>query len=114
MDALGADAEEVEVIFITIDPENDTPERIDTYLDHFDESFIGLYGEEEKLAAIREQYDVVVRRASEGETAAGYAITHTNAMFVIDRAGKLTLRLHHDTEVEYLERDISYVIDRRL
>jgi protein SCO1/2 len=114
MEDLGADAEDVEVVFVTIDPEVDTPERIRGYLNYFDESFIGLYGTEDELADVRDMYDVSVYRSDEGEAIPGYGITHTTSMFVIDREGLLKMRMHHDTDVEYLARDLRYFIRGRL
>ena len=115
MKELGPRAEEVEVVFITIDPEVDTPEKIDQYLGHFDPSFIGLYGDEATLAAVQDDYNVVVRRAEDGDVNPAYGrLTHSNAMFVIDREGKLTLRMHHDTDVEFLVKDLLYVLKGKL
>jgi protein SCO1/2 len=114
MEDLGDDAEDVEVVFVTIDPEVDTSERIREYLNYFDESFIGLYGNEDELAEVRDAYDVSVYRSDEGEAVPGYGITHTTAMFVIDREGLLKMRMHHDTDVEYLVRDLRYFIRGRL
>jgi len=115
MKELGADASDVQVLFVTIDPEVDTPERLTEYLSHFDPDFIGLTGDEATLEAIYADYGVVVRRADEGEVNPAYgSITHTNSMFVIDQDGNLTLRMHHDTEVEFLVRDLRYVLKGRL
>jgi protein SCO1/2 len=114
MEDLGDDAEDVEVVFVTIDPEVDTSERIREYLNYFDESFIGLYGNEDELARVRDAYDVTVYRSDEGEAVPGYGITHTTAMFVIDREGLLKMRMHHDTDVEYLVRDLRYFVRGRL
>ena len=115
MKDLGKNAADVDVLFVTIDPEVDTPERLDTYVKHFDERFIGLYGDEATLEKIYADYGVVVRRADEGEVNPEYgSITHTNSMFVIDRDGYLIMRMHHNTDVEYLVRDLKYVLRGRL
>src|SRR5690606_18917922 len=99
---LGEDAEDVKVVFITIDPEVDTPEQIEPYLDYFDERFIGLYGTEEQLQTVQDAYNVKVLRSDRGETIPGYGITHTTSMFVINREGILKLRMLHETDVEFL------------
>lgn len=112
--ALGDDADQVVVVFISIDPQNDTPDKIAEYLGNFDPSFIGLYGTEEQLQPVLDLFDVVVRREVEGQTIQGYSITHTTSMFVIDRDGYLKLRMHHNTDVRYLVRDLRYFISRRL
>lgn len=114
MEQLGDQAREVQVVFITIDPEVDTPEKIEEYLSYFDPSFIGLYGTEEQLQGVRDRFGVQVFREDQGETIPGYTITHTTSMFVVGRDGTLRLRMHHSTEVEYLVRDLRYVIQGRL
>lgn len=114
MQQLGDEASEVVVVFITIDPENDTPEKITEYLGYFDPSFVGLYGTEEELQRVRDLFSVVVQRADEGETAGGYAITHTTSMFVIDPDGYLKMRMHHQTDIRYIVRDLRYVIRGRI
>ena len=111
---LGEDGEDLRVVFVTIDPEVDTPEKIEEYLAYFDPTFTGLYGTEAQIEAVRDAYEVRVLREDEGETIPGYGITHTTSMFVIDREGILKLRMHHDTDVEYLTRDLRYVLKGRL
>lgn len=111
---LGERAEDVEVVFVTIDPEVDTPERINEYLNYFDESFIGTYGTEEQLQAVRDLFHVTVLRSDEGEAIPGYGITHTTSMFVINREGYLKLRMHHETDPELLARDLDYFIKGKL
>lgn len=111
---LGDLADEVQVVFITIDPEVDTPQKIAEYLNYFDPTFIGTYGSEEQLEAVQDLYGVQVFREDEGETIPGYGITHTTSMFVVDRDGVLKLRMHHDTDVEYLTRDLRYVLKGRI
>lgn len=114
MDELGEDADEVEVVFVTIDPEVDTPDRIESYLGYFDESFIGTYGTEEQLQDVRDIFDVTVLRSDEGEAIPGYGITHTTSMFVVDREGLLKMRMHHATDVDLLVQDLEYFIKGRL
>ncbi len=121
VEGLGDEAEDLEVVFISIDWENDTPQKIADYLSYFNPNFIGLYGSEEQVQPVLDQFNVRVYRASEGQTAGGYAITHTTSMFVIDREGYLKLRMHHNpagtptrTEVGNLIQDLRYVLRGRI
>ncbi len=114
LEQLGDQAQDVEVVFITIDPAVDTPEKIEQYLGYFNPTFIGLTGTPEQLRTAQDIFGVRVLRADEGQTIPGYAITHTTSMFVIDREGYLKLRMHHQTDVELLARDLRYVIRGRL
>lgn len=77
MDALGKDAEKVQPIFITIDPDRDTPEQMKLYIEQFDPRLVGLTGTPEQIAkaaeAYRAQYDKVKDPGAEG----GYTMEHT-------------------------------------
>lgn len=77
MDALGQDAEKVQPIFITIDPDRDTPEQMKLYIEQFDPRLVGLTGTPEQIAkaaeAYRAQYDQVKDPGAEG----GYTMEHT-------------------------------------
>jgi len=121
VEGLGEDAQDLQVVFVTIDWDHDTPEKIVDYLSYFNEDFIGLYGSEETIQPLLDEFNVQVYRSSEDETAAGYTITHTTSLFVIDREGYLKLRMHHDptgsvsnTRVENMIQDIRYVLKGRI
>jgi protein SCO1/2 len=113
VEELGEEAADLTVVFITVDPETDTPEQIKEYLAYFDPTFIGLYGTLDELQPVMDLFSVRVLRADQGETIPGYAITHTTSMFVIDRDGYLRLRLHHGSDVKYLTRDLRYMLRGR-
>jgi protein SCO1/2 len=111
LEILGPRADEVAVVFISIDPDHDTPEIIRTYLDNFNEDFLGLYGDRDQLAPVLDGFGVRVRRAVDGDTLApGISITHTNSMFAVDREGNLRLRLGHGGDPNLLARDIRYLL----
>lgn len=84
--ALGEQGEEVQVIFVTVDPERDDPAHMRQYLEAFDRSFIGATGDPTILAEVRQDYGVTAER--EG-TEPNYAMIHTSSIFLIDRAGRL-------------------------
>ena len=83
---LGEQADSVQVIFVTVDPERDTAAHMQQYLAAFDRSFIGATGTAEALAAVRAAYGVTAVREGTGPD---YAMGHTSSIFLIDRAGKL-------------------------
>lgn len=101
---------EVEFIFISIDPENDTPERIQTYLAAFDGSFIGAYAPQQSLQPVLERFYADVFPATEGRSTIG----HTSSTFVIDPEGYLKLRLHYNSQPRYIVQDILYILNGRL
>ncbi len=88
MDALGDDAKKVQPIFITIDPERDTPEQIKLYIQQFDPRLVGLTGSPEQIAAAakayRAQYDKVKDPSAEG----GYTMEHTPYIYFMSPDNK--------------------------
>lgn len=83
---LGAQGEDVQVIYITVDPERDSAERMHTYLNAFDPSFIGGTGSAEQLAAVRKEYGIQADRKQYGEN---YTYGHSSFIYLIDRKGLL-------------------------
>ena len=83
---LGEAADEVQVVFVTVDPERDSAAHMERYLAAFDPGFIGATGDPEVLADVREDYGVTAVREGTGPD---YAMAHTSSIFLIDRAGKL-------------------------
>lgn len=95
MKELGNNREEVQVLYITVDPERDTIERLKNYIPHFHESFIGLTGTNEEIEKIAKSYDVFYINhgdsygRSEFDTWAEYQMTHTSTVYLVDQRGKL-------------------------
>lgn len=80
---LGADAERVQVVYVTVDPERDDAERLRKYLRAFDPTFIGGTGTAEQLAAVRESYGIAVGQQP------GSSFSHSSFTYLIDREGNL-------------------------
>ena len=93
---LGADAQQVQVIFISVDPARDTPERLADYVANFDPSFIGITGSPEEIAAVATPLGIYYQ-AHEGTAATGYLVDHTATVMVLDRQGRLRLLLPFGT-----------------
>jgi protein SCO1/2 len=83
---LGADARDLQVVYITVDPERDDAQRLREYLAGFDETFIGGTGTAEQLAAVRNEYGIAATRRASGES---YAFNHSSYTYLIDREGNL-------------------------
>jgi protein SCO1/2 len=83
---LGAQGQDVQVIYITVDPERDTPDRMHAYLKAFDPSFIGGTGAADQLAAVREEYGIQANRKQYGES---YTFGHSSFIYLVDRKGLL-------------------------
>ena len=102
-------ADEVKFVYVTVDPQRDTPERIGTYLAGFDPGFIGLTGDSQTLQEVWEDYGVLVEK-KETSSAAGYLIDHTARIYAIDKQGNWRLTFPFGMESDKIARDISHLI----
>jgi protein SCO1/2 len=103
MKALGPDAGKVEVVFVTVDPQRDTKEKLAQHLSAFNENFYGVRASD--LLQTMDAYRLVAEgRAPEAN--GYYAIDHTGTIFIIDRAGTLQYRAPHTAEPEELLREV--------
>ena len=105
----GEDAKQVQVLFVTVDPERDTPARMQEYVDYFNVDFIGLSGTEAELQKVWSDYGVY-REVVEGTSAAGYLVDHTARVTLIDRNGNLRLSFRIDMPVEDIVHDLKLVL----
>jgi len=108
---LGNAAKEIQVVFVSVDPERDTPEAIKRYLSHFNPSFIGLTGQPEEIEAVVQAYGVYVEKEEVG-SAAGYLINHSARTYVIDQEGKLVLTFAYETEPQDMVSDLKKLLRR--
>ena len=109
MEELGDKTEQVQVVFVSVDPERDTPEKIQEYVEHFNEDFIGLSGNPDELQIIWDNYGVFRERV-ESESAFGYIINHTARTYLIDQNGNLRLSYGFQTPVEDMVHDIEILL----
>ncbi len=106
---MGDDAENIQVIMVTVDPERDTPAQLAEYVTHFYPSFIGLSGTEQEIGTVAAQYGVFYER-HEGTAATGYLIDHTARVFVIDQKGEYWLSFPFGMEREQIKSDLENVL----
>ena len=90
LDKLGRRAEDVQVVFVSVDPERDTPERAHGYATAVDPRFVGLSGSPQEIEQVASQFGIYHARA-EGSVATGYSVDHTATMTVLDRQGRVAL-----------------------
>ena len=103
------DAAQVKVLFVTVDPERDTPQRVQEYVDHFDPAFIGLSGSQVDLERIWTAYGVY-REIVPGTSAAGYTLNHTARVTLIDQQGNMRVSFGFDTPVEDIVHDLKLIL----
>jgi protein SCO1/2 len=109
MDGLGNKAESVQVVFISVDPERDTPEKIQQYVEHFSKGFIGLSGSTEKLQSIWDKYGVFREKVA-SDSALGYTVNHTARTYLVDADGNLRLSYGFQTPVEDIVSDLKILL----
>jgi protein SCO1 len=109
MDKLGDKTRRVQVVFVSVDPERDTPEKIQEYVAHFNQDFIGLSGSPAELQVIWDNYGVFRERV-ESESAFGYIINHTARTYLIDQDGNLRLSFGFQTPVEDMVSDLEILL----
>lgn len=108
MGKLGADADRVQVLFITLDPERDTPKVLAQYVPAFDPRFLGLYGDAETTAKTAREFKVFFEKR-EGAAPGSYTLDHTAASYAFDPAGRLRLYVKYD-QIATLVDDIRTLL----
>lgn len=88
MKALGPDADRVQVIFVTVDPERDTPADLDRYVKAFDPHFIALRGDAGATERVAKDFKIYYEKRKQGDT---YTVDHSSQSYVIDPQGRLRL-----------------------
>lgn len=109
MDALRGDSQYVQVVFVSVDPERDTPEKIQAYANHFHPSFIGLSGAEAELEPVWQAYSIF-REVVQSDSAMGVIVNHTARTYLVDSQGNLRLSYAYGTPVEDIVHDIKLLL----
>ena len=107
---LGNRSDQVQVLFVTVDPQRDTPEKVQEYLNHFNPDFVGLSGSEPELSRVWSDYGVF-RQVVEGTSAAGYIVDHTARVTLIDQQGNLRVSFPFDTPVKDVVHDLNLLLE---
>ncbi len=97
-------------LFVTLDPERDTPARIGEYTAFFHPNIIGLTGPVEEIDAVTARYGVRYQRQGMPESALGYSIAHPPHIFMIDANGRLAGELPDDTDVTTLKERVRALL----
>jgi len=100
----------VQVLYVTVDPQRDLPDKIATYARAFDPSFIGLTGSEEMLTPVWQSYGVYRSIDTESPTALGYLVSHSTRLYLIDPQGNLFLSYTYGTPREDILHDIRLLL----
>jgi protein SCO1 len=107
---LGADGERLNVLFVSVDAERDTPEVLARYVTSFDPAFVGLQGEEATLRRIGKEYGLYYAKSQVQNTSASYLVDHSSATYLIDGAGRLRVVYPYGTEPEVIVRGVQRLL----
>ena len=102
--ALGADAQRVQVFFISVDPVHDTPQQLKKFLAGFDPSFIGITGSAPALAAVAADHVVFFKQAKDGR------VEHSGMLFVKDAQGRMRLLMKESAPLDDMLHDLRILV----
>ncbi|HEU0163938.1 MAG TPA: SCO family protein [Thermomicrobiales bacterium] len=107
---LGTQASDVDVVFVTVDPDRDTPARMKQYLAFFDPTFIGLYGKQDQLTPIEQAYGIQVVKDAATPGTDYYSVSHSTSLYAIDQQGNLRLTWPYGTTPEDITSDVKHLL----
>jgi protein SCO1/2 len=105
--ALGPDAERVQVLMVSVDPERDTPQSLAKYVTAFDPRFLGLRGDLDATKKVAAEFKIYFEKRKSGDS---YTIDHSAQSYVIDPQGRLRLLVRHDRIAQDLAPDLRAIL----
>lgn len=105
---LGAQATNVQVLYITVDPERDNVERLREYMGYFNSNFIGLTGDPKVLESLRKDYGIIAAKKMHGD--GNYDVHHSSYVYLIDRKGLLRALVPYGKSQEDILHDIKLLL----
>ena len=109
MKKLGADAGHVQVLFVTVDPERDTPEVLARYVPAFDAGFLGMSGDAGATQRAAKEFKIFYEKRP-GNAPGAYTVDHSGQSYVIDPQGRLRLFVRHDRIAADLAEDLRALL----
>ena len=107
--SLGPDGDKVQGIFVSVDPERDTPQLLKAYMANFDPSFVALRGTPEQTAAAAKEFKVFYAKVP-GKTEGSYTMDHTAGSYLFDPQGRLRVFVRYGTGAEALTADLKTLL----
>jgi protein SCO1/2 len=109
---LGPAAAEVQLVFVTVDPKRDTPDRLREFLQFFNPAFLGVTGKEKELGALRDAYGVIATKAVSENKKLGYEVHHSSSIYLVDREGKLRTLVPFGMSPEAIAHDLKLLLKK--
>jgi protein SCO1/2 len=110
MKELGPKADQVQVLFVTVDPERDTQQLLAQYVPAFDKRFLGMYGDAAATAKMAKDFKVFYAKVP-GKEPGSYSMDHTAGSYVFDKNGKVRLFLRHGQGAAPIVHDLKQLLD---
>ncbi len=107
--ALGKDADKLQGLFVTIDPERDTPAVLKAYMGNFDPGFLALRGTPEQTAVVAKEFKVFYKKVG-GQTATSYTMDHSAGSYVFDTQGRVRLYTRYGSGAAALASDVQLLL----
>ena len=107
--SLGADGDKLQAVFISVDPERDTPDILKAYMGNFDPTFLALRPSLEQLPVVAKDYKIYYKKV-DGKTATSYSMDHSAGNYIYDTQGRLRLYNRYGSGVEGLTHDIRLLL----
>lgn len=108
MERLGPRAADLQVIFVTVDPERDTPELLREYMRAFHPSFLALTGNADQIAQTAKDFRAFYKKVSTGSS---YTMDHTALSYLFDRQGRIRVALRHEQTADDYTADVRHLLD---
>ena len=109
---LGNESANIRPLFVTVDPERDTPERLAKYTQGFDKSIVGLTGTPEQLRLMQTAFNIVAEKRPDPSGGQHYFMDHTAAIFLVDKEGAIRLIYPYGMGADEITADIKTVLSR--
>ena len=106
---LGKDGERLQGLFVTVDPQRDTPAVLKAYMANFDPGFLALYTTPEKLEALAKEYKMYYKKV-DGQTPTSYAVDHSAGSYIYDPQGRVRLYASYGSAAPQLVADIKLLL----
>lgn len=101
-------------VFISVDPDRDTPEQLKNFAAYFDAPIIGVTGTAAEISELAERYGAQYRRVDLPDSSMGYAVDHSAALYLIDPNGALQTLYRHDAPPKKIASDIQKLLTKKL
>ncbi len=106
---LGPDGDRLQSIFVTVDPERDTPDMLKAYMGNFDPSFLALRGTPEQTAAVAKDFKIYFKKV-DGKTPTSYTMDHSAGSYIYDTQGRLRVYYRYGSGAEALAADVRTLL----